>query len=173
VQLPKDEKYLFKFINKNGVYRFTATVKKHRSDGIFQFTEIELLGDGVRIQQREHFRCSCTIPFIFAVKMEDKPESQFSEEKQHGIIRDLSGGGMRIAAKHNLEIKDLIQFNLHLGDIILELTGEIKSKSHNSHASLPYMYGITFRELTEVTREKIIFFVHSLQRKAIELAANG
>ena len=167
VKLPSDKIYSVKFIGKKGILRHNAAIKKHKSEGAVQFTEIKLLCGGECIQQRDLFRLPCTIPFRFSVRAENEPGTEFFRGIYEGVIRDLSGGGMKIVTKHNLAVKDIIKFNLQLEKVFFELTGEIKYKIHNPRNIKAYTYGIMFSGLNEAVRERIIFLLHDLQLKLI------
>ena len=168
VQLPKNKEYSIKFINKKGIFRINASINKYISEGNIQFIELKLLGEGERIQQRDFFRLSCSIPLDFQIRIENESGIQFSDEMYSGIIQDLSGGGIRMATKTDIAAYKPIKFNLQLDDDIYELLGEIIFKKHNPHAALPFTYGVMFLGLSEVDREKIVIYLHHAQLKSIQ-----
>ena len=168
VRLPKNEEYSIKFINKKGIFRINASINKYISKGNIQFIELKLLGESERIQQRDFFRLSCSIPLNFQISIENESEIQFSDEMHTGIIQDLSGGGIRMLTKAEIAAYELIKFNLQLDDNIYELTGEIIFKTHNPYTALSYAYGVMFLGLSEADREKIVIYLHHTQLKPLQ-----
>ena len=169
VKLPSDKVYSVKFIGKKGVLRHNAAIKKYKIEGAVHFTEIKLLCSGERIQQRDFFRLPCTIPFRFSISAENRPEKETPCGFHDGVIRDLSGGGMKIITKQHLAVNDIIKFNLRLKNTSFGLTGEVKYKFKNPHTVKSFSYGVMFVELSETVRERIIFYLHDLQLRFIRM----
>jgi c-di-GMP-binding flagellar brake protein YcgR len=168
VRLPIDEKYLLRIISKKCIFHINASVNKYISEEEVQFVEFKLLGDGKRIQQRDFFRLPYFNIINFQVRVENESGIQFSDEMHSGIIRDLSGGGMKMAAKVDIAKYEIIKFNLQLEGKSYELVGAIMFKKHDRHAVQPYTYGVMFWGISEADRDKIIFHVHHLQLESLQ-----
>jgi len=168
VRLPKEDKYLLKFICKKNIYCVNASVSQYKSEGNIQFIELKLSGKGKRVQQREFFRLPCLIPLEFSLKTEDESEILFSEKTNNGIVRDLSGGGMKLVSNFEMAEKNLVKFNLSLQNTCYELVGEIVHKACTPDASQQYTYGVMFLGLSKSEQEKIIKYLHNLQLRHMQ-----
>ena len=124
-------------------------------------------GRGKYVQRRKHVRLGCLIPFRFSLMEESRPEGSFSEEEYNGFIRDLSGGGIKMAAEFEMAEEDLIKFTLQLDKELLELIGGIRHKTYASDPCFPYLYGIMFMKLSVDKREKIILHLHRSQLESL------
>jgi c-di-GMP-binding flagellar brake protein YcgR len=76
---------------------------------------------------------------------------------------DLSGGGMRIKLKDNLNAGDKIKITIPLDKDIIQLEGEIVRIEPEENAKRN-ICGISFIDLEERTREKIIRFIFQVMR---------
>jgi len=170
IRLPIGEKYSLRIIGKNNLYRVNASVHNYISENNVLIIEFLLLGEAERIQQRDFFRLPCTIPLDFFVIKENKHEKVLSEKIFSGIIRDLSGGGMKVVSNLEMEEKDLIKFNLNLESIYYELMGRIMYKGFTQNSD-QFMYGIMFLGLSKEQQEKIALYLHNLQLKIRHLEA--
>jgi c-di-GMP-binding flagellar brake protein YcgR len=82
-----------------------------------------------------------------------------NNQYKNGIITDISGGGVMIQCKENLDIGDqvIVSMNIKFG---ISLLSRITRKEVISDSdSTVYLYGIYFDIITEREREKIIEFV--------------
>ena len=81
--------------------------------------------------------------------MVEKNGLPFSNETYSGIIRDLSGGGMKMVTTIDIPKNKLIKLKLRIDNEIFELFGEISFKRYNKKAVQPYTYGIMFLDISE------------------------
>ena len=167
IRLAQNQQYLLSFTNKKGVFRFHALMNEYKTEGNLQFLEFNLLGNGKRIQHRDFFRLPCTIPLSFSRMSVDEKGELTQGEIFDGIIRDLSGGGMKIVSKFDISENDVIKFNLQLNGDEYELMGEIRYKSRIPIDIQTYMSGIMFMGLSEAERKKIVLYLHNLQLKSL------
>ena len=169
IQLPKNREYSVRIMSRTGIFRFDASINRYISRESLEFTELKVLGEGERIQQREFFRLPYSIPMNFSIRTEDESEKSFSDEIYEGEIRDLSGGGIKIVTKSELALNDLIRINLQLDKDSYALTGEVRFRIENLDAvNSSYTYGVMFMGLYESKREKILSFLHDLQIRAMQ-----
>jgi len=103
----------------------------------------------------------------FQVRIEDESGINFSDEMYSGIIRDLSGGGIKMVTKIDIEAHGIIKFNMQIDSKDYELFGKIMFKKHDWHALQPYTYGIMFLGISEADRETLILYLHNLQLKSL------
>ena len=168
VKLPQTGIYLIRFISKKGIFSTYALIKNYVIEGTLQFTEFKLFGKSKQIQQRNYFRLQYLNEFNFHMRKKGETGLQFSDETQNGIIRDLSGGGIKFVAAINLHKYDIIKFNLQIEDKNYELIGEIILKTFNLNSVYPFTYGVMFFGLSEAERDKIILFIHKRQLKMLQ-----
>ena len=159
-KLPNDEEYSVKFVGKNGIFGIKASINKKLPEGNPQFFELKLFGCVKYMQLRDFFRLPCTIPFNYSVLTANKPG-----KIHEGIIKNLSGGGIKIVTRLEMAADDTIRFSLSLGNDTYKLTGKIKHKDHYSFAMKPFVYGVMFTGMTKTVQEKIILYLHNCQLK--------
>ena len=126
-------------------------------------------GEGQYIRRRQYYRLDCCVPLSFSLMKANKQGESFLEESHHGLIRDLSGGGMRMAAEFEMDEEDLIEFMFHLDREFFQLVGGIRSQIHFPGSNIPYMHGIMFMGLSIQRREKIISYLHRCQLMSMRL----
>lgn len=129
-----------------------------------------------RQQNREHFRCSITVPVrIIQSNVEDEKaflgtRPDFEDTKIQNLIKaqstDISGGGMRIAANEELNIGQRLYINFQLGGRQYNIPCEITDKKPGSYARLHY--GVQFMGLSNSERESIINHINSRERTALK-----
>ena len=125
------------------------------------------------LHRRQYFRMDCCVPLSFSILRANKPEEMFSGEKNYGLIRDLSGGGMRIASEFGMTEQDSIQFIFHLDREFFHLIGGIRSQTHFPGSYLPYLHGIMFMGLSMQRREKIISYLHRCQLMSLRFQSRS
>lgn len=109
-----------------------------------------------KIQRRNFVR----VPTIeYAFYKHKKGESDWKK----GTIVDISGGGLRIKITDKVEINDELQVNLYNDDEKIEVEGVIVRVEKNERKE--NICGLTFVDLDERTRDKIIKKVFTLMRK--------
>lgn len=112
-----------------------------------------------RIQRRDYFRLE--LDGIVELQQEKKDGSVNKKEVK---LVDISGGGLQIKTKFNLEAGNKIKISfkklLKLDNLI---KGKIVRKSKEDFEV--YKYGIEFIDISDSDREKIIQWIFNLQRK--------
>lgn len=76
------------------------------------------------------------------------------------IIKDISGGGLLFYCNERLEVKEKITIDFEMNSSILRCRGEIVRIEPSDHG---FEYGLSFIDIDEKTREKIIRFVYKRQ----------
>jgi c-di-GMP-binding flagellar brake protein YcgR len=161
IRLPKNENYVLRFLTENAVFRFDALLQEYVNVDGFEVILFQISGEGDKIQRRGLFRFTCAIPVTFTVVSENGDQS----ETQEGMIRDLSGGGMKMLSRLNMQEKSLIRVMLQLEDDYIMAFGEVLAKSDVPDSIYEFQYGVKFAVMPEADQEKIIRFLYNEQRK--------
>ena len=140
-------------------------------------------------QRRNFFRLDCHFPIQFK-RFDKNQQSLRSYNTQHcGLIRNLSGGGVKLVTECEMEEKDFISFNLNLDGDELFLMGEVKinygyaardfcgkSKANwnaysnaNSTATRLFQYGVMFNGISVVDQDKIVRYLFRQQKLRVRL----
>nr|WP_242969971.1 PilZ domain-containing protein [Clostridium chauvoei] len=96
----------------------------------------------------------------------EKDKDKVENPVKKATLLDLSGGGMKIRAKENLKKGDILLVNINYNDIKLDLKGRVvRVKEENDN----YLCGVSFLNIDNKTREKIIKIVFIILRRQSEL----
>ncbi|MDU5109261.1 MAG: PilZ domain-containing protein [Clostridium sp.] len=96
-----------------------------------------------------------------------KAEVIKKEKYKNAMILDLSGGGMRVKIKDPIKLNDTIVASLKYEDEEIEVKGEVIRITKAEDRS--FVCGVTFVNISNSTREKIIRTVFKIMRKQREL----
>ncbi|SHE93998.1 c-di-GMP-binding flagellar brake protein YcgR, contains PilZNR and PilZ domains [Caldanaerobius fijiensis DSM 17918] len=156
VFIPLGERLKVRFFRPNGIYEFEAVLDSREKKENVEGLAIRKSGSIIRIQRRAYYR--------FQTVMDIKYKKNDDEDYRYGIIKDISGGGMRVVVDTALEPDDIIDILLPLGKDELNLKGKvIRSNKLDNGIEL----GICFINIDKWDREKIIKFIFENQRKRI------
>lgn len=145
------------YYDANDIYKFYTLVVGRRIDNI----PVILLAypkEVFKVQRRRFVR----VPIVCTIEY-SKIENNASQKPLNGVMVDLSGGGMRIKLKDNLNAGDKIKITIPLDKDIIQLEGEIVRIEPEENAKRN-ICGISFIDLEERTREKIIRFIFQVMR---------
>ncbi|TZE83334.1 flagellar brake protein [Calorimonas adulescens] len=157
VFIPLNESVKLRYIAKDCIYQFDGKVVKKSVDPVYTIT-IAQIGPFERIQRRENFRLEVSIKANFKIKDD--------ETMYEGIIKDISGGGVKLATNKRLNINDevLIEFTLP-GSVNFSLNGVV---TRNVKNGANFDVGISFKDIDTNSREKIVSFIFAEQRKLLK-----
>jgi len=155
--LRKNQKITMFFYRKKGVYQFDAEVVSQTDINIMTFA-LKPLGDTQKIQRRNYYRLPMASPAVLK-KQQSNKIVEFE-----CIMKDLSGGGVRLFCKYEIEKLENVIIDLYIdGKQPVTMNGEvvrvIKNIEHNT-----YELGIKFKETNEIDTDRIFAFIFEQQR---------
>ena len=167
VKLPIDERYHIAFLSRESkIIRFTATAVRYLRKEGFNFIQFKLLDDGEEVQKREFRRYSCAIPFNFKEKNKLELKStivKLDSLTLSGIIRDISGGGIKFVSNNDLEEDTIIYCRISLKDEVIDIDGRIVNKKLFPKAVYAHQYRVQFVGITQAVRDKIGQYIFGQQ----------
>jgi c-di-GMP-binding flagellar brake protein YcgR len=168
LRLTKDTNYYLQFVTGQGFFKFRARLTEYLVVDGFQVVKFDLLDKGERSQRRDFFRFNCAMPTKFAVVTTDGEDAD--PNMMDGVIRDLGGGGMKMMSASEVKEKSYIRIMLELNEEYIMVFGIVMHKVKSRDAVLPFQYGIKFAAMSKTDQEKIIQFLYTEQRKALQRA---
>ncbi|MDI6601734.1 MAG: flagellar brake protein [Thermoanaerobacteraceae bacterium] len=157
VFIPLNETIKIRYIAKDCIYQFDGKVTHKEMNHTYLLT-VTQISPMERIQRRENFRLETAIRATFTNENDDIAHE--------GIIKDISGGGVRLITSQKLDINERITLNFSLtkiGDFSIKGV-VVRSINNNSN----YDVGISFKDLNAADREKIVSFIFQEQRKFLK-----
>ena len=122
-------------------------------------------------QRRNFFRLPCQIPTKFRLLNKNENGQLISTGWYNCTIRDLSGGGVSLATKQDMNENDFVFISLRLDDENMFVVGEIRKKNNRPSDSHDYVYGIMFDDLSSGSQDKIVRFLIRHQKRRTTLAS--
>lgn len=160
--LKKDEEIeLTYFQDSNYCYGFSCTVLGRKVENNIPVYILSNPFNVKKIQRRNFVRVP-TVEYILY-----KNRSKDTEWKR-ALIKDLSGGGLRIQIEEFVEVMDKLLINIYNENEKLQVTGEIV-RIVEDRENKSYICGINFVDIDERTRDKIITKVFYLIRRQREV----
>ncbi|BEP30067.1 flagellar brake protein [Helicovermis profundi] len=82
-----------------------------------------------------------------------------------GTTKDISAGGMKCITLGELFIDEIIEVNIDINNNILKVKGQVLSVKNVKNSKLRYESRISFLDVDENDRSKIVSYIFSVQRK--------
>jgi c-di-GMP-binding flagellar brake protein YcgR len=180
VKLPVTEKYKLSVYSVAGLFSFEGKIIKYVKEDTYVYMYMQILTKGEKVQNREFFRFMCLMPLVFTVlkseaeeentkQTEENNENDFDTTKKYeGIIKDLGGGGFSFVSTVDIPMLKRIRGLMVLKDEHIIIYGTISRKQMSPTSHFKHSYGVKLEGLTEETKEKIIRFIFSEQRKSLK-----
>lgn len=162
-----EEIELVYYDNRANIYNFKCKIINRITENNIPFYSVSLPYDVVRIQRRNFVRVE-TVQLIKDIrKCEKELDNEVNKKLSNAILLDLSGGGMKIKLREKLNKNDIVIANIVSENDVLPVKGEIVRVDKTEDRR--YIYGVSFCDLNNMTREKIIYTVFKIMRKQREL----
>lgn len=147
------------------LYRFNAVVDKNVSEGFLHYVDITATSKIEKIERRDYFRIQM-MKDILVRKKEDTNEEYNAEEYIKAVLVDLSGGGMQFSAREKFEVDDEMEIKIDIGGKETLLMGIILNVIKQEEVKT-YRYGVQFKDMDRMLREKIVTYVFKVQREQL------
>ncbi len=155
--LYEGQKITMFFYRKKGVYQFDAKIVKKIESNIVTFA-LKLLGDVEKIQRRNYYR----LPIVTDAILKKHKNDKILEFEC--VTKDLSGGGVKVVCKNEVEKSDNITIDIYLDeDQVITMDGEVIRITKDLDNNL-YEIGIKFKETNETGTDRIFSFIFEKQR---------
>lgn len=153
--------------NKANIFNFKCkTINKVTENGI-PYYSVSLPYDVIKIQRRNYVRVDTVQVIKHIRKYDEEVENHEGEILSNALLLDLSGGGMRIKLREKLTNGDMIIAKISSLNEEVPIQGKVIRVDKTEDKK--YIYGISFCELDNSIREKIIGIVFKIMRKQREL----
>jgi c-di-GMP-binding flagellar brake protein YcgR len=155
------------YYHEQDIYKFNTRVINRKSD-VIPIIILEYPNEVFKVQRRKFVRVPivCYIVYSKIGKQEGGRvviSTHGSPKELKGIMVDLSGGGTRIKLHEKLEKGDVLLINMPLGKDNISVKGEIVRVDFEELNKL-YVSGISFIDLDERTRDKLIKYIFQEMR---------
>lgn len=159
-----EEVELYNYVDDLSLYKLTCNVIGKVIDNNLPLYKISLPKDVKKVQRRNYVRVNMLHPIKYV-----KGDSGNLNDKKMlpALLLDLSGGGMRIKLREELYKGDIISAKLNLDELEINVKGKVVRKEKCDDGR--FIYGISFWQLDNMSRESIIRSVFKIMRKQREL----
>lgn len=158
-----EEISLVYYDDKANIFSFNCKIINRIIENAIPYYSITLPYNVAKIQRRNYVRVDTVQP-IKNIKKYNKETKMVEELKfTDGLLLDLSGGGMRIKLREKLKYDDIIVANI--GRVLEEISLKGKVIRVDKTEDKRYIYGISFLDIDNKTREQIIKTVFEIMRK--------
>lgn len=164
------------FYTKKGLYQADFQVTDRFMEGNLPVVMLRIQRPLKKVQRREYYRYSCTLPMKYRMASEDEKltaEELNDQEWKDGVVLDLSGGGLRFAVEDDLIKDQLYQFRLVLN--VKEklknyfLYGTLIYTGHMPSNPRLHEGRTQFIHIDESVRDEIISYIFAEERKKISM----
>ena len=170
VKLDDDKEYSLIIYTPLGMFKFTASISGYMREGEDNYVALKLGEIAEKVQRRGFFRFSTFMAMKFSVVNPDPegssalPDIDYSE-LHDGIIRDISGGGLRFISNQDIAEDKTICCILMVDNKWMMINGRILGKQYSPKFNFKFQYRTEFFDVSPAEQEEIVNFVFKEQRK--------
>jgi c-di-GMP-binding flagellar brake protein YcgR len=153
------------------IYEFLGFVVGRRLEGNVQLVILEYPKVIKLVQRREFVRLEISHPIkyvksLFESELKHSEGTLNSNNGKNGTLVDLSGGGLRFKTTEKMEINNFVAVEIDLLETKLRLHGKIVRVFVDDLSN--YVCGVSFIEVNERLRDKLIHLIFEIMRKQIQ-----
>lgn len=145
------------YYNDNSYFRFKVKVIARQKENGIPVYKVTVPEEIKKVERRDFVRIDI-LENVFYNK---------NDKWNKAVLLDLSGGGMRIRIKEDIEVGDKIQVNLFIDEEKIQVNGVIVRVIQNEDKE--NICGLEFIDIDERKRDKIIEKIFLEMRRQIEL----
>lgn len=159
-----EEVELYNYVDDLSLYKLNCNIIGKVIDNNIPLYKISLPKDIKKIQRRNYVRVNMLHPIKY---VKGEVNNIKDSEMLPALLLDLSGGGMRIKLREELYTGDIISAQLNSEELAINAKGKVVRKEKSNDGR--FIYGISFWQLDNISREDIIRNVFKIMRKQREL----
>lgn len=147
------------------VYKFDAVVEARRIENNIHQILLGVPQNIIKIQRRKFVRVDVASYVNYAKVDKNVTDIQRLNERQYfkGMMLDISGGGFRFRTDHRLNLHEKIVAEIPTQEDNIKVLGEIVRVEKTMDGK--YLCGVSFVEISERIRDRIIRYIFTLMRK--------
>jgi c-di-GMP-binding flagellar brake protein YcgR len=149
--------YMLIVYSNKGIYSCKIRPKRNFRKGLVELVKVEIISSLEKIQRREFFRYGCVQVFKF----------KLNDHWHEGIIKDISGGGIKFITNSDLEVKSKITFRIPIENDYIEVEGIILYREESNVELYKNQYRVRFDNIDKADQDRIIQFIFEQQRKRV------
>ncbi len=178
VPLSVQERYEMWIYGKNGLYTCDGIVTERYKEGNLFYLDMLILTKLKKVQRREYYRFIYRTNVEFRIVPEELAKGYVEESQEefegatwyNAVMRDLSGGGIRIVSAAEVEKDSYMQFQFPIkdsaGDLLtISVYGRLLRSYIMDTKPLLRDHRIEFVNLSNSLRERIIRFIFEEERR--------
>lgn len=159
----KDRTVIIKVNKKNaGTHQFKAKIVKRFVKDNINMLYLKRTGSIIHAQRRDFYRHN----ILMTLKVDMFTEEGLVLESMNAMTKDISGGGLRVIIKKNLPKGMLVRCNIPIEGQMIAPIGEVVRVDKMKDSNVLYDIGISFTDIMERDRSKIISYIFKCQQKA-------
>ena len=129
--------------------------------------KIQTLSQINKIQRREFFRFEANLPIRYRIF--ESANSKSNQEFIEAVTRDISGGGLCIRLIEPVEMDKYIECELILSTKVKFIGKVVRLTEYDTlHGQYKYEIGVSYKNIDEPMREKIISYIFQEQRRLLK-----
>ena len=152
--------YQIRFVAEGKIFKCDvklASIGVIGRDSIFTF---ELANKPEIAHNREMQRLHCEMP-VTPMPLDGDTSVIAPDDAKDSVIRDLSGGGIKLVSNLRLRLRDVVEIPMSLGGVLdISLNLEVVNASLSREAVYEFSYGMIFVDIQKKHREAIIQYVN-------------
>jgi len=161
VILEPGQKIRVNFFRDDGEFYFSAKVIEKLKSDIMICIKITQISSIDRLQRRNLFRLKKVLPVRFRYFPDDKADGHYNK----GHVMDISGGGIRLYTERYIPPNAQIECKIKLDERQeIVLNGNVLRVRRVQDTEHQYDIGISFVDIPEIIRDRIISFIFEQQR---------
>ncbi|NLP47001.1 MAG: hypothetical protein GX347_08200 [Epulopiscium sp.] len=150
------QQYQFIFYANSSLIGCKGMVIKRSKKNNLHFMVMRLIKPFYKVQRRAFYRLECVLPFTYI----------WGSQQVSGIIKDISGGGIRFISDQKIDCGDQITCFITLPtDEIFVIKSKVLSKEKIDVNQFSYEYRVKFIDVDIKDQDKIIQYIFEEQRK--------
>lgn len=152
------------------LYSFRAVIRGRSMMDNLHILLIEKLGEIKKIQRRSYYRLDVLLEVRYRVVSHFDKEYDVGLPYKRTLATDLSGGGISLILEEKLERGSLIECEINNAQTEkISFTGKIaRCERIVRDSRYKYLAGVEFTDISDNSRERVIRYIFSEQRKLIK-----